>query len=98
VIVCVALFVFGEPLPYGIKFDRGDEESRQNDRDTSTRLVGNNQRVHKFQERVAHQILHVTADSNQSNESNIRARRIACACWPALVGYIKRANLRLSHS
>jgi len=40
----------------------------------------------QFQERDARQTLHVTADSIQSNESNVRARRIACASWPALVG------------
>jgi len=60
-------------------------ESRENDKDASTLLVGSNQRVHNFQERVARQILHVTADSNQSNRSivahaELRARA-SRLCW-----------------
>jgi len=31
-------------------------------------------------------VLHATADSNLSNDSNVRARHIAYACWLALVG------------
>jgi len=60
-------------------------EPRENDKDASTLSVGNNQRVHNFQERAGRQTFEVTADSSQSNESNVRARRIACAGWPALV-------------
>ena len=86
-VYCAVLFVFWRTVPLWKLTDQeansiGDGE---NDKDTSTLFVSSNQRVHNFQERVARQNLHVTARSNQSNESNVRARRIACACWPALV-------------
>ena len=85
--LCVVQFClyFGVPFPYGMNFEIGGprrrtaSETQEDDKDTITLFVGNNQRVHNSQERDARETLHVTADSNQSNESKVSARRIACA-------------------
>ena len=92
--LCVVQFClcFGVRFPYGINFEikgprrRTASYTRENGKGKVTLFVGNDQCVHNSQERVARQILHVTANSNQSDKSNVSARRIACACWPALVG------------
>jgi len=84
---CAVLFVFWCTISlWNIRWNQQTEEDRENDKDTDTLLVDDNRCVHDFQERAARQTFPVTGNFNQSNESNVRARRIACACWPALVG------------
>ena len=86
-VCCAVLFVFWCTISlWNKRWNQWTEEDRENDKDTNTLLVDDNQRVHDFQERAARQTFPVTGNFNQSNESNVRARRIACACWPALVG------------